>query len=228
MVESEQLLLTAKSELQRAKRDYRDARLRVGDLMHRYLTVRLQEAHHMTEAERVKAGLTREKMVAGAARRLEVPSYTLHEILRVAAVVRVLSDDGKIGELSYQSLRHLSVLVKRMFQDYVRGEPPASAMVWVAKECNIDTKGFFRRAIDEGWGTDRVKCEMSYVNVARLGGRKRKRQRDQNQKSDLFVMARAASPKDLASLLQQLISMSENPTAVIELLREGLYSEKHN
>lgn len=175
----EAILERAATAWRNVRRHYRDGCLRVGGMLQEFIAARVREGDGKPEATRLERRLTREWAVKDASSRLGMRTGTCHELVRVAMAVRVLSEDGEVGRLSYQTLRKLAVLVERV-QPVCRGIVPEGDSVlpsegeeWRAKEPAGQAVRLFRRAVEEGWNVRRVVEELRKIPVRRIGGRPR-------------------------------------------------------
>lgn len=247
MTDSKTILEQAAGIYLAAGKQYRDAMLQVGRLLHEYVLARLREGDLLNEAERREAGATRSRAVLDAARRLGVRAGRVNELIRTAMAEQLLGEGRGAGDLSYASVRHFGVLVARRRHKEVRrsragkaarrpDQPePSDREVWVAREIKHgDPKALFRKHVEAGSLAKDIARDLCGMKVIYRGtqaqrlGRKRSGfvlEEKQSESQDPVAMARSATPKDLAEWIAALVAESEDPQAVIRelenLVRRG-------
>lgn len=219
------------------RKNFRDGRLEVGAMLQEYIVSVVKNADGASEADRLKNRWTREYAVEDISDTLGMRTGTCHELVRVAMAVRLLSEEGCVGALSYESLRKLAVLVKRRGIATRNSEPsegelyPSQAEEWVVKSRAAGARELFLKAVREGWSRDQCVDALATMKVPRHGGRKpaerspmpdrRCTPEDRSVgRESPFGIACEAHPRDLAEMISAMIRKNPRPSAVAEELLE--------
>lgn len=219
-----------------ARKEWRDIKLEVGGMVHSYIVARLrEEADSLNEAERRQLGVSRNALIADAARRLSTTSREVGFLIRSYQVVELLSDGGKIGSLSWTALLLFNKLVERVpgralrytgsrtsgkERDRRTGELkdtvlPSEKERWRIAGPTKKNVELFQRAVSEGWDTDEVRSALG-CKVCKERGKKL------NKTTDLAEVAETSDPKDLAEMLVSLVNLSPRRSEVVDLLLTAL------
>lgn len=230
MNESWESILDEATTLWHATRQsYRDFRLRMGDLLNRYLLLRLEVADTLGEARRTEEGVSRAAAVAHAAKRLGVAVSVVNGLLHVAGMVRLLAADG-VGELSWAALRKLRVLVARRGGRVRRGTgkdglAPSAREEWLVTGDEAKARAIFRQAVAEKWDSDEVasalpsgRAQTETCDYAPRTGAGPGVGRTSPGMGSLVAMVKAGTPRDTADLIRTLIRQSSDPPLVCEIL----------
>lgn len=218
-----------------ARDQYRDEAIAVGRLLHRYVVARLEEGNNLNEEKRREVKALRCQAIQDAAVNLCLYRTKVNELIRIAAVVDLLSE-GPLGTLSYSALRVFRAVIHRA----QRGQPlprtkkdlqsaacitPAQLEEWsIRPEYRKWAQPLFRQAVAEGWDTYRVGSELAKRSKPRRtrGSIRRNELDDKPILVDLDDLAKVGSPRDLADMITSLIRRCTDPVAVAELIRSRL------
>lgn len=157
-------LLTRAVELWTStRRQYRDGLLEVGQLLHEFILSRLIEGDGKNEAQRALIGSCRRRAVRDAAVTLSTSVYRINELVRVAAVVDLLSD-GDCGGLSYSAIREFQRVIRRVGKGKETRRnlrdstwESSSRETWeVWPELAKEAPDLFRRSVDGKWKTNNI------------------------------------------------------------------------
>jgi hypothetical protein len=232
------LLDEAASLYATSRAGYRDAMIRVGDLLRRYVTARLREGDSLNEAGRARINLRRAACTADAAFSLATSRNKVNELMRISAAVELLAGSGGVGGLSYTSLRYFRVAIERVPVARVRrglptpsgtGRPtgaagglaPSGRNVWRVRQVRgIDPAAVFHRAALEGWDSKTVMAELRPL-TGRRGGMCKAATADRRI-PDFVDLARQGGPRDVADLAVEFIRASADPALVASLVAERL------
>ncbi len=250
MTELDELLDQAASVFRNGEQDYRDACVTAGRLLHAYVVARVRLGDGMPEDRRTELGHTREAATEDAAGKLRTKRSRITSLIRVAAVVDVLSEGGEVGGLSYASLRALTPLVENRAGDVARGRVPtdgeclpSEGLAWRPKQIRGETTAAetFRRAVREDWGSKAIERHLASLSFPRHGGQQPRLEiigngsnkgkvigyKNPNEANNVVdpiegVAVGLASPRDVAERLTRLIEQSAEPLTVLTLLEGQL------
>lgn len=211
---------------------YRDALLEVGRLLHDFILVYLEENYDRTRKLNDGQGW-RDVAVALCASRLNITARRVNHLVMAAMAVQLLSENGDVGNLPWDTIRRMGRLVCRNSlggRPLRKGETPAIFENWSIKDEFKDTaKTHFQVAVRENWTIKQTRNLMLSLNdgeakdnAAEYRSEKRRR-RTETQEDAFKVLARlaqAASPKDAAELLFDLIRETESPQAIVSHLQQ--------
>jgi len=208
--------------------------VRAGRLLRDYVEARLREGDGLPEAGRREAGACRGKATRDAADRLGTTIDKVNELIRVAAVVDLLSGGEPVAALPYASLRCFRVVIhrparglkcRRSLKDSGAAEASDRARWEVRPEYAGRAESLFREADAGGWGEKRV---AEALRELRGDGGKKDRFRDEGGRGfDPEAMARNSSPRDLADWVARVVGLSSDPPTVMRLVEERLSVAPH-
>lgn len=231
---AESLLTKAAALYKRAEMDYRDNLLSVGRLLHEFVFTSLRATDGRWRQHRP---VTREGLMAEAAKKLDVRLHRVTELIIPAMTVDLLSGKGGYGNLGIRSLLRFGVLIHRP----QRGTETTQASLYetweIKPEYNESGPALFRRAVAECWSMERVEQEIEKTlgrEVVRRPRVKachepkpalRSRADDMDEEDHLFptmegilgALARA-SPGDVANQCLKIVLANEDPWQVAQRL----------
>ena len=194
-----------------SRTDYRDAMLRVGRLLHEYVLARLNEG-----ARRMHA--TRE-----VAERLKIRVLQVNMLMCAEKAVELLGA-GDAGELPWSGIKEFRITVQRDREKRGRRDRSPGQESWVVVV--PEAAELFRRAASEGWDVLKIRhavrtiCGKQTKDYSAPHGYQGKA--GAGPASDLLIVAKVGTARDLTDLLLQAARSANDPLAVVELLRAGL------
>ncbi len=217
---------------------YRDALLRVGDLLQEFLLAKAVEAAGLSSKAMVCAERCREDAVTEAATRLKAMRNRVYALVATSQAVALLSGGLGVGQLSYSALTAFKHVVARLgalpgSKDFRRGyrrpedtlEYRLAREVWSVKPgLGYDPRELFGRAVAEGWTTTAVRNALTAAGRA-SGARVLVREDHLDcpvSPLRLVELAKHASPKDLTEVILKLIHESSDPEAVRQAVARAL------
>lgn len=209
-LESDSILHEARLQWADVSDNYRDGCLRVGDTVRRYLIARLTEGADGDALARLDYETRRVRAVEDAAAQLDVDNKRCHELIRAAAVVRVLGDPGR---LCYSSVVRLGIFVTRSQE----------SEDWAAKLCSgHDPAKVYGKIVRENWGVMRVRDFIQRVPIARRGRQPLGRVEVACTAVSWHSIAERATPKDLVEMIANMVRASPAAAEVRAMLRAFL------
>lgn len=180
-----ELLEKAQATYYHGSRAYRDTLLETGRLLHEFVVARLREGDGVSPKKRIEAGITHEGCIKEAVRALKANTERIRKYIGTSQVVSLLSEGGEVGSLSFESLAHFRVLIKRNcgINDSIKSPgcnsaaPVSEASKWIIRKEVIDVAAsLFQKAVKEGWNRqkayDETRQAVSRSNDGRLNPRK--------------------------------------------------------
>jgi hypothetical protein len=237
------LLERARQEWTATRAAHRDGSLRVGRLLGEYVRARLAEGDGLPEKDRARAGVSRENAVAEAAKVLRLTRLRINDLIRVAAVVDLLSAGGVVGALSWSALRWFRVLARRKGAGrqqrrsgalHAGQVEPSDLERWrVRAGLEGRAEALFAEAVAGDWPerTARERCQALALEARGPAPGKRKSWKAPHGGAgrasvpaapDPFTAARKADPRDAADLIVQLVRGSRDPRALARLVLTAL------
>lgn len=156
---AESLLTKAAALYKRAEMDYRDNLLSVGRLLHEFVFTSLRATDGRWRQHRP---VTREGLMAEAAKKLDVRLHRVTELIIPAMTVDLLSGKGGYGNLGIRSLLRFGVLIHRP----QRGTETTQASLYE----NVGDQTRIQRIRSSAVSTGR--CGMLEHGARRTGNRK--------------------------------------------------------
>lgn len=223
---SDELLAKAILRFAASRAEYRDAMVETGQLLHCFILSRLEAADQLNEAERRTVDAVRSKVVMEIVKALRVDRSKVAELLRIAAVADLFSD-GNLGSLSYSDLRAFTRLVRRAGKGKFisrshrdGGEKPSEWERWIACPKHAAwSKELFVKARDEDWPHDEI---VSAIGTGMKPTRAREKDDAKPQRTTLDNIAANAAPRDLASMILDMIAKSLDPGTVSRIVGQAL------
>jgi hypothetical protein len=234
----EALLQEASSLFSVSRKDYRNAMLRVGGLLHRFILARVSEGKGMTNYGRIGKNCCRYRAVEEAAARLDVSKRRICELIHTNRMVELLGNGDPVGNLSWHTLRLFNVFVQRPSvrqgdRDQTKREQ------WVLRD-KIGEKGrdLFLKAVSgeiRQIDLEKMVRELSRGLAAQYGPhvcyynrektvRRNAEHKKENSTLDPRKLASLSTPPDLIHLLSDMICSSQDPLSVLSKL-ESLIPE---
>jgi hypothetical protein len=224
-----EILERAKAAYHAAERNYRDALLETGRLLHEYVLERLREAAGMREWTRLQHGLSRRKCIEDAAKKLKTTPKRINSLIGTAQVPLLLGITD-LGGISHVALYRFKCFLRRLTggrQAYMGRTPDlpvANAETWeVRPEFKERAASLLRQAIAENWIEVRTRGAAKDL-FAEFTSKLRRPQMPkwQGPVETVQKSMKKASPGDVAQTCMRLVEAAEDPAAVALRLRIAL------
>lgn len=211
MDRKEELLTQAKLLYCRGESDYRDKRLELGRVIHEYVLECLQENEQLNEANRIRIGITRARIIKKLAEELSCKPAEVRDLICIAMTAWLLGN-GELGKMSLKILRLFICFIERIS---CKGSPISSRETWWLKEPFAEkSKVLFLESIENtNYENVRAAVLRLYSGPA-ARPRSHRRGRTSEEKSALAVIKcgmKRASPGDVAQTCLELVEANEEP-----------------
>ncbi len=133
---------------------HRDGMLAIGRSLREYIITGLKERDQMRAGDAKRSKISRGRLVNAAATRLKTRREKINVAIGVVAVVELLSLNGDVGEMSYESIKMFATLIERhkgaQTQRRLAGNvSPEVSETWSIKGRYPQAIELFRRAVAE-------------------------------------------------------------------------------
>ncbi len=220
------LLCAARKLWFSSRESYRDGLLEVGRLLQRFLLAKAADAAGLDRRQAADLGKCRSDAVLEAMKALRINRNRVYSLIATAKAVELLSEEGRLGKLSYASVAAFKHTVARKADDVkswvTKSEMAAYRTVreeWHVKDrLPFNPTYLFRKAAKESWTTIDIGRAMRTAHALSPAAPAAPSANGPPPLSVLQEIARLATPRDLAEIIAGLISVSSDPKAVMEAL----------
>ncbi len=227
---ADELLEAAKVAMYQGRQKYRDSRLEVGRLLHRYTLEFLRAVDHLPEHKRLAEGTTRPEAMKRAADALQTNTGQINRFISVAMAVDLLGGGEGAGMMGYGALILFTRFVRRKSRTTRKEIPgrngvPASAVEeWEIKAAfSPKAERLFQDAVRLNMTYEQIRPAVLKLYTGPHAPRECKHRRraapgEQSATDTLKTCAAIASPGDVVEMCMDLVEASADPYVVAQKL----------